>query len=138
MQTFYFVVMKTYCLRRHEELILLHHPVPPFVGLWVLFPGPTPFRGGQLPCSLFPADSWAWPAQASTALPLPATPSPPLGIFMWPWTVGVPRKFCACPMPETPLFPCHHPWADPNCPHVPSPDPSRWVPFRMPLSVLPP
>lgn len=99
MQIFYFVVMKTYCLRRHEEHILFHNLVPRFVGLCVLLSvlGPTPFRGGQLPCSLFPADSWAWPEQASTALLLPATPVPSAGCLHVALDHGGPQKILCLP-----------------------------------------
>lgn len=139
MQIFNFVVMKTYCLRRHEEHILFHNLVSQVVRLCSLVLGPTPFRGGQLHRSLFPADSSGWSAQASAAQPLHLLPqSPPLMSSCCPGPWGFPERSVPAPCLRHLSFLAIIPWADPNSSHVPSPDPSRWVPFRMPLSVLPP
>lgn len=142
MQIFSFVVMKTCCLRTQEEHILFNNLEYQSVGFCTLVLGPPPFRSSQLHCSLFPADSLAGPAQASGAQPLcllpplptshPPSPIPSADVFMEPWAMGVPRKFCACPVPGTPLFPCHHSMGKSNSPLCPPLTPAGGCPSRCP------
>ena len=98
MKIFYFVVIKTYCLRSHKGHILFNKVASHFVGLCALVLDPTHLRGGQLHGSVFLAGLLGTAA-------LPATPVPSAGRLHAALDSGGSQNILCLPVSETTLLP---------------------------------